>query len=140
MAQTLQLTLVTPERALADERVDEVRIPGLGGYFGVLPGHAALFSELGTGVLTATRDGGVETFAIAGGFVEIRDDAVRVLADVAEAPPDVDVARAEASGKRAEERLGDGDGGVDRTRAQAALERARTRSAVARGNRQVLQS
>lgn len=130
MDRTLHFTLVTPERALAEERVDEVQIPGLGGYLGILPGHAALFSELGTGVLTITRNGRFDTFVIAGGFVEIRDDAVRVLADVAEAPSDIDVARAEAAGKRAEERLGGGE--VDHTRAQAALERARTRTAVAR--------
>ena len=131
MADLLHLTVVTPEKALIDEMADEVRAPGLGGYLGVLPGHAPLFSELQTGILNYTQNGRTETFVISRGFVEVMDNAVRVLADVAEAPSDIDVGRATAARKRAEERIAGGTDDTDYTRAQSSVERADTRLRVA---------
>jgi F-type H+-transporting ATPase subunit epsilon len=84
VANTLQLELVTPEKTVVDKAVDSVQIPGADGYMGILPGHAALLSELGTGALSYVAGGKTETLKISGGFVEIRDNHVRVLADKVE--------------------------------------------------------
>lgn len=80
----LELEVVTPERPLVHETVDEVQIPGRDGYLGVLPGHAALLGELGNGVLTYRADGHQRQITVRGGFLEVLDDHVRVLADAAE--------------------------------------------------------
>ena len=80
----LDLQLVTPERELVHERVDEVQVPGKDGYLGILPGHAALLGELGDGVLTYRADGHQRQLAVHGGFLEVLEDHVRVLADAAE--------------------------------------------------------
>ena len=81
MANTLQLDVATPEKMVVEKAVDSVTVPGADGYMGILPGHAALLSELGTGDLTYVSAGKSETVKISGGFVEIRDNHVRVLAD-----------------------------------------------------------
>jgi F-type H+-transporting ATPase subunit epsilon len=130
MAGVLQLKVVTPERALVDEAVDAVQVPGLGGYLGILPGHAPLFSELMIGVLSYTRSGETRSLAVSEGFVEVRNDEVRVLADVAEFPSDIDVARAELARSRAAERMAS-RGDIDYPRAQAAEQRATVRIGVA---------
>ena len=96
----MQLQLVSPERTLVDEQVDEVQVPGLTGYLGVLPGHAPLLSELMPGGVLSYKTGGSEkVIAVFGGFVEISDDRIRVLADAAERREDINVdqARAELS-------------------------------------------
>jgi F-type H+-transporting ATPase subunit epsilon len=80
----LDLQLVTPERELVHEQVDEVQIPGKDGYLGILSGHAALLGELGNGVLTYRADGHQRQVTVRGGFLEVLDDHVRVLADAAE--------------------------------------------------------
>jgi F-type H+-transporting ATPase subunit epsilon len=80
----LDLQLVTPERELVHEHVDEVQVPGKDGYLGILPGHAALLGELGHGVLTYRADGHQRQLTVHGGFLEVLDDHVRVLADAAE--------------------------------------------------------
>ncbi len=77
----LQIQITTPEKLVLDRAADYAEIPGKDGYMGILPGHAALLSELGEGELKVTTAGKVESFAIAGGYVEVRDDKVRVLAD-----------------------------------------------------------
>ncbi len=131
MADTFHLTVVTPERALIDETVDQVQIPGFGGYLGVLPGHAPLFSELQTGILTYETGGQTRRLAIFRGFVEVLDNTVRVLADVSESPEDIDAVRAAKARSRAEERIAGGDNDTDYGRAQAAVDRADTRLKVA---------
>jgi F-type H+-transporting ATPase subunit epsilon len=133
MAEGLNLTVVTPERALIQEEVDQVQVPGLGGYLGLLPGHAPLFSELAIGELSYTREGRTHSIALAKGFVEISNDKVRVLADVAEPAVDIDIDRAREALQRAEERISKGGDGVDYPRALAALERAAIRIAIATG-------
>ena len=77
----LQLQIAIPEKQLVDQAVDSVVVPGADGYMGILPGHAALLSELGRGELTYVSGGKTETLKISGGYVEVRDNHVRVLAD-----------------------------------------------------------
>lgn len=89
MAGTFQLQLVTPEHVLVDEQVTTVEIPGRGGYFGVLAGHAPLLSALDPGILTIESGGPDREFFIDGGFVEVCDNHVRVLADHALRKQDV---------------------------------------------------
>ncbi len=78
---TLHIEIATPEKLVVDRQADYIKIPGKDGEMGILPGHAALLSELGRGELAVTSGGKTESFNIAGGYVEIRDDQVRVLAD-----------------------------------------------------------
>lgn len=128
---TLTLEIVTPERALVREEVDVVQVPGLEGFLGILPGHTPLLGSLAVGELSY-RSGQVKhSVAVSGGFVEILPDRVTVLAHVAELAQDVDVGRAEAAKRRAEERLEKPTVDIDAARAQAALQRALVRLQVA---------
>jgi F-type H+-transporting ATPase subunit epsilon len=107
-------------------------VPGSEGYFGVLPGHAPLLATLGIGELTYRIGRDERHVAIAGGFAEVRNDKVIVLADSAERPQDIDRARAERARDRAEQRLaGRAQDEIDYARAGAALARALTRIQVA---------
>src|SRR5687767_8115739 len=129
----LTLEIVTPDRALVTEQVDEVQVPGAEGYFGVLPGHTPVLASLKVGELWYRI--GQETFylAIAFGFVEVLPDRVTVLAQVAERAQDIDIARAEAARKRAEERVGPGSppAGSDAEDARVALAKSQVRLQVA---------
>ena len=104
----LNLEIVTPDRSLVREQVDEVQLPGSEGYFGVLPGHTPLLASLSVGELWYRIGPDKKYLAIAFGFVEVLPDRVTVLAQIAEHPEDIDVARAEAAKKRAEERMATG--------------------------------
>ena len=81
---TLHIEIATPEKLVVDQQADYAEIPGTDGYMGILPGHAALLSELGQGKLSLTTAGKIESFMITGGYVEVRDNHVRVLADSVE--------------------------------------------------------
>ena len=81
MDHTFLLRIVTPDRQVVHDDVEEMQLPGKEGYMGILPGHAALLSELGQGKLTLTTAGKHESFNITGGYVEVRDNHVRILAD-----------------------------------------------------------
>ena len=81
MATTFEIEIATPERLVVKEQAESAQIPGKDGYMGILPGHAALLSELGSGALSFVAGGKTESFNITGGYVEVRDDHVRVLAD-----------------------------------------------------------
>jgi F-type H+-transporting ATPase subunit epsilon len=105
MAEKIQLEVVTPERRVLSEPVDMVTVPGLGGELGILPGHTPLISQLQTGVLTYVQGGKNFQLHVSGGFVEVRDDLVSVLADVAERPEEIDAARARVSRERVEKQL-----------------------------------
>lgn len=132
MAERLTLELATPTRMVVAETVDEVVVPGSEGYFGVLPGHAPLLATLGIGELTYRIGRDERHVAVAGGFAEVRNDKVIVLADTAEQPQDIDRARAERARERAEQRLsGRSHDEIDYVRAGAALARALTRIQVA---------
>lgn len=81
MADLLQVEIATPEKLVASQSAESAQIPGKDGYMGILPGHAALLSELGEGELSYTLSGKTERFKVSGGYVEIRNNHVRVLAD-----------------------------------------------------------
>jgi F-type H+-transporting ATPase subunit epsilon len=102
---SLTLEIVTPDRALVAEQVDEVEVPGSGGYFGVLPGHAPLLASLQVGELWYRKGHEKHYLAIAFGFVEVLPEKVTVLAQIAERAEDIDLRRAEQAKARAEERL-----------------------------------
>ena len=105
MAEKIQLEVVTPERRVLAEPVDMVTVPGLGGELGILPGHTPLISQLQTGVLTYVQEGKSHPLHVSGGFVEVRDDHVSVLAHVAELPEEIDAASAKASRDKLEKQL-----------------------------------
>ena len=84
MADTFVIEIATPEKLVAREDAETAQIPGKDGYMGILPDHAPLLSELGSGDLSFTVAGQTKTYKITGGYVEVRDNHVRVLADRAE--------------------------------------------------------
>lgn len=131
MADSLDLTLVTPERSLIHEKVDEIQVPALDGYLGLLSGHAPLFSELHVGELLYKLKGESYSISIANGFVEVLEDKVRILADIAEAANEIDIERAMQARHRAEVLIAGGGDDVDYPRAIAALARATVRIQVA---------
>jgi F-type H+-transporting ATPase subunit epsilon len=129
---SLKLDIVTAERIVYSEEVDIVVAPGVEGQLGILPHHAPLMTILQSGELLVRRGNQEDSMAISGGFLEVRPDRVIVLADSAERAEEIDVARAEAARKRAEERLRERKvEGLDETRAEASLHRAITRLSVA---------
>ena len=130
MEQKIHLRIVTPNRQLVSQDVDECQIPGREGYLGVLPGHAPLISELKIGELSYRSGKEVHQMAVLGGFLEVLPDQVTVLADTAELSTDIDLARAESSRERAERRLKQTDSETDTRRAMIALERALIRIQV----------
>ena len=131
MKEGLQLQIVTPERMLLDKVVARVTIPEADGYVTVLPGHAALVAELGDGDLEYEADGSVHHVAITGGFLQLQDDVIKLLANSALMPEEIDIARAKEAEKRAAQRLSSGDPTLNYKRAVSALHRAETRLSVA---------
>jgi len=144
--------LVTPQRLVSESEIVFLEAPGSEGYLGVLAHHAPLITTLRPGRLDVRDPSGtMRHYAVSGGFLEVSDNRATVLADAVERPEDIDVARAEASLRRAEGRLREGHGhatvspagegtlavaevtAVDRARAQRSLERAKNRIAIARG-------
>lgn len=101
----IRLQVVTPDREIAEEEVDEVSIPAKDGYLGALPGHAPLLTELQAGTLEYRQDSKRRYVAIHWGFAEVLPDRVIVLAEIAERAEDIDVERAESKRKRVEEYL-----------------------------------
>lgn len=128
---SFQLDIVTPERLLVREQVDEVEIPGTEGYFGVLPGHTPLLASLAVGELWYRRGQDKTFLAIAFGFAEVLPERVTILAQIGERAEDIDMARAEEARKRAEERLAHAKAEIDYDRARAALMKSLTRLQVA---------
>jgi F-type H+-transporting ATPase subunit epsilon len=127
----LRLNIVSADRMLVDEQVDEVEIPGADGYFGVLPGHTPLLAALQVGQLWYRQGTEKQYLLIAFGFAEVQPDRVIVLAQVAERADEIDVARAEAAKRRAQERLSHLSGDIDFDRARIAMLKSLTRLQVA---------
>jgi F-type H+-transporting ATPase subunit epsilon len=127
----LTLEIVTPDRALVSEQVDEIVLPGSEGYFGVLPGHSPLLASLQVGELWYRIGHEKHYLAVAFGFAEVLPDHVTVLARIAEKAEDIDVSRAEAARKRAEERVAHARPDMDFERARVALMKALIRIQVA---------
>jgi len=122
---------VSADRALVNERVDEVEIPGSEGYFGVLPGHTPFLALLGAGELWYRQGQEKHYLAIAFGFAEVLPEQVTILAQIAERPEEIDTARAEAAKKRAEERVARPIADIDFERARIAMLKALVRLQVA---------
>jgi F-type H+-transporting ATPase subunit epsilon len=126
---SIELQIVVPDRAIVKEQVDEVEIPGVDGYFGVLPGHTPLLAGLSVGELWY-RKGQEKTYlAIAYGFAEVLPDKVTILAQLAERAEEIDKERAERARERASGRL-EGKSDVDYARARIALMKSLTRLQV----------
>lgn len=132
MASTIKLEVVTPERLLVSEDVDEIIAPGYEGEFGVLPEHTQYLAILAIGILRYRRGSDVRKLALGGGFAEVMPDRVVVMADVAEKAEEIDVERARRAHARAEELLRSlslDDATYEK--AHAALQRAIVRMAAA---------
>jgi len=128
---SIALELVTPDRALIKDQVDEVMLPGSEGYFGVLPGHAALVATLSVGEMWYRKGQDRHYLAVCFGYVEVLPDRVTVLAQVAERAEDIDSGRAEAAKTRAEQRLSAPLPDMDFERARIAFMKSLMRLQVA---------
>jgi F-type H+-transporting ATPase subunit epsilon len=136
----LTVEVVTAERIVRTEQgVDALIVPGSEGQLTILPRHAALMTTLDAGELVIRRAGQEEAYAVSGGFMEVRDDHVTILADAAEAAEEINVERAEAARARAEERLKryreQAARDVDLARAQASLQRSLMRLKIVQRRR-----
>ena len=128
----LQLEIVTPERLAYSDTVDSVQLPGSEGELGVLPHHAPLVSTLGVGELRIRKGGAEESFAIVGGFLQVRPDRVVVMAETADLASDIDLEKAQEARREAERALESGyHEGADLSAARAALQQALLRIRVA---------
>ena len=121
LPEKIQLQIVSADRSLVNEPVDEVEIPGADGYFGVLPGHTPLLALMGAGELWYRKGRDTQHFSVAFGFAEVQPDRVIILAEIAERADEIDVARAEAAKKRAEQRMTSPITDMDVERARIAL-------------------
>jgi len=127
----IQLLIVSADRALVNETVDEVEIPGFDGYFGVLPGHTPLLAVLQVGELWYRQGSEKHYLSIAFGFAEVQPDRVTILAQGAEKADEIDLGRAELAKKRAEERISRPTVDMDAERARIALLKSLIRLQVA---------
>jgi len=124
----LRVDIVTAEKVVfSEEDVDRLIVPGIEGELGVLPLHAPLLTSIQPGVLRVVKGEEETTMAITGGFIEVRENRVTILADAAERGEEIDVARVEAARRRAEERLASREATVDIVKAEMALKRALVR-------------
>jgi F-type H+-transporting ATPase subunit epsilon len=124
----LRVDIVTAERVvLSEEDVDRLIVPGIEGELGVLPLHAPLLTSIQPGVLRVVKGEEETTMAITGGFIEVRENRITILADAAERGEDIDLARVEEARRRAEERLASREATVDIVKAEMALKRALVR-------------
>jgi F-type H+-transporting ATPase subunit epsilon len=131
MAETFELEIVTPEKLVVKDVAEEAQIPGKTGYLGILPGHAPLITELAVGEITYKSSGMVKHISVAWGFAEVLPTKVTILAETAERPDEIDVARAQKAKDRCERELNSGNTEIDYDAVQSALERAETRLDVA---------
>ena len=132
----LHLEIVTPERLAYSDDVDMVLVPGIEGELGILPHHAPLVSMLGVGELKIRKGGSEESFAIAGGFLQVRPDKVVVMAETADMASEIDLEKAEEARREAERALETGyHEGADLAAARATLQQALLRIRVAERRR-----
>ncbi len=131
MAEKLTLEVITPERKVLSQVVDEVVVPGMDGELGILPDHTPLISRLQTGVLSFRTGTDRQLLHVSGGFVEVLPGHVSVLSDVAERPEEIDLERAQRARERAERRLATLGEDVDFRRAELKLQRAMIRIQLA---------
>ena len=127
--KTLKLEVITPERVALQDESTSVIVPGVDGELGIWPNHAPLLAGLKPGVISYKTASGTEKLVVSGGFVEIANNTISVIAPAAEQRTEIDFARAEEAKKRALERIAKKEG-IDMARAQAALARANARLSV----------
>ncbi len=125
--KNIAVEIITPERVVFSEMVDFVVIPGFEGYLGVLPMHAPLVGAVTIGVIKTIKDGKETKLATSGGFLEVNNDKVVILAETAERGDEIDVLRAKAARERAQQRLSSRTHDIDIARAELALRRAMAR-------------
>ncbi len=123
-ADVIRLEVVTPDGAIFSEMVESVQVPAAEGSLGVLANHAPLMAQLLMGLVTYRRDGNEDFIYISGGYMEVSNNHVMILAGVAECANDIDEDRAKAAKERAEKRLRELSPETDVARARAALHRA----------------
>jgi F-type H+-transporting ATPase subunit epsilon len=119
----LQVSVLSPSRIVAKSSTDYLQVPSSSGYLGIMPGHTAYVTEIGVGEL---KLGSNDAYFVSGGYLDVNNDKVTVMVDVAERPSEIDRVRAESAQKRALDRL-EKKVDIDIMRAQAALLRAQTR-------------
>jgi F-type H+-transporting ATPase subunit epsilon len=134
MPDTFQLEIVTPEKMVVKDTVEEMQIPGKGGFLGILPGHAPLITELAVGEISYRSKGTTHYLSVAWGFAEVLPDKVTILAETAEKPGEIDIKRAQEARQRAEEQLRTCQTESESNHALDKLSRAETRLQVAEKN------
>lgn len=127
----LKFEMVTAERMVYSDDVDVVIAPGVEGQLGILPNHASLLTMLQPGELVVRKEGEETEMFVSGGFLEVMQNRVTLLADVAERAEEIDVARAEEAKRRAEEQIKQAPPEMDLAVAEAALRRALARIKIA---------
>ena len=132
---TIKCDIVTVERLVYSDEVDMVVAPGIMGTLGILPNHAPLITALQEGELRLKKGDEEETFAVSGGYMEVRPDWVIIMADTAERADEIDEARAEAARQRAEQLLKEKPPDMDRAAIEGVLRRSYVRLKVARKKR-----
>lgn len=126
--EKLTLEIVTPERLVLSETVDEVVLPSVEGYLGVRPGHTPLLAQLDVGEISFRGDEGEKFLSVSGGFAEVLQGGVSILAETAELAEEIDAERAQRSRERAEAELkSDPSGREAELRLKRALGRIRVR-------------
>lgn len=131
----IHLEIVTAERTVLSDDVDQVNAPGAAGRMGILPRHEPLLTTLIPGELTIVKNGERTPFAVSGGFMEVLPDRVTILADTAERADEIDEARADAARRRAEDSIRERRTEQDSVMAEAQLRRALVRLRVSRMRR-----
>ena len=129
---TFKLTIVTAERQVFSEDVDSLQAPGIDGQLGILPNHAPLMTQLQPGEMTVRSGNDENVLVVTGGFLEVLNNNVTILADTAELDVAIDLERAEEAMRRASERVENRQTDVDLSRALQAFRRAQIRVGLAR--------
>jgi F-type H+-transporting ATPase subunit epsilon len=127
----MHLKIITHDKIVFNEDVDEIYTRGVDGEFGILKGHVPVMSALDIGVTKAIQNNKAKMFTTMGGIFQFKDDNALILTDIAETGDDIDVTRARSAKERAEARLADKQAEIDEKRAESALARAKARLKVA---------
>jgi len=132
---TFQLDIVSAERHVSSDQVEVLVAPGVDGEMAILPSHAPLLTVLKPGEIRVVKDGEDSFIVVSGGFMEVMPEKVTILADTAERLDEIDIERAEAALKAAEERIAEAPAAMDLERALASMRRSQVRIKVARRRR-----
>lgn len=136
MSDELTLRVITPDRIVLDTEASSIRVPASDGSMGILRNHAAMVAALDVGLLIYSRGGAEHVLFVSGGFVEVRDNTVRVVSEAGEEPAEINEERAQEAEARARQRLDEGrrQADLDVLRAEMALRRAQFRLRARRGS------